>query len=601
MKRQRGYDRPSWLQKHPGAMHQLAVGPAVLYLGLFFMCPLVGVLIQSLFTPQFTLREYERVFGSSAYIRILWTTVKVSWWVAAGTVLIGYPVAAGLNRLRGALLTGCLSAIMIPLWTSALVRNYALIVVLRRGGIITSVLKSFGIHLMTPLLYNTSGVLIGMIYTLLPYAILVLYGALRDTDLAYARAACSLGATPLRAFLAVFLPLSLPGVLAAFLLIFMLSVGFYVTPALLGGGRVEMIAPQIDVQMNYLLNWGFGSALSIVLLAVVSVLVLAFMNILDLEVFGLRGRRLEQSPTVFQAPERNARSWAHLDLGRKLMHSARAPDISNRGRARTRPRAYGQRLLSIFVISVIAAMLLPVIIIADMSFTTTSYLAFPSVGFTFRWYVQYLTSQSWIGATRVSLQVAALSAAAALVIGVFASVGLARGRSAVNTLLLLIVFAPLIVPAVVIGVASYVFFGRLHILGSVWPLVLTHIVLSIPVVVITVLGALRSLDESLGRAAAVLGARPARALCSITLPMIRPALMVGFLLAFIHSFDEVVVAQFIAGTGIITLPKKMWVSLLYNVDPTISAISTLLVLLSLVVVGSAYLYTWSRTDLSKLH
>jgi ABC-type spermidine/putrescine transport system permease subunit II len=139
----------------------------------------------------------------------------------------------------------------------------------------------------------------------------------------------------------------------------------------------------------------------------------------------------------------------------------------------------------------------------------------------------------------------------------------------------------------VIGVGVYLFFAKIHLLGTIWSFVFTYTALTVPIVILLVSSALRQSNVRLERAAATLGARPIRAFASVTLPSILPAILAGGLFAFITAFDEVVVAQFLAGAAHATLPKLMWVSLVYSIDPTISAISTLLVLLSLAILAVA--------------
>jgi ABC-type spermidine/putrescine transport system permease subunit II len=510
---------------------------------------------------------------------------------------VGYPVAFFLSRVRDRVAQTLLAFILVPLWTSVLVRSYAWIVILRTEGILNMVLQALGLT-ATPLglVYNETGVVIGMVHVLLPYMILSLYTVMRGIDSTYLRAAANLGAGVVPTFLRVYLPLSMPAVTSGFLLVFIFSIGFFITPALLGGGKVEMIALQIETQINELVDWGFGSALSVVLLALVMALVALFVRIFDVDAFGA-GR-----PPAAPPAEATAADYLLADPAvpappaRRLADRTR-PVLTTPRRGRfDRPRPdWGWLGLEVFVGAAMIFLVTPVLIIIPMSFSTTTYLAFPPKGFTFGWYEHYLTDTAWMAATGLSLRVAAVTTLGAVVLGTLGAIGLVRITSARKDLLYLMILSPLIVPVIVSAVAIYFLFVQLRLVGSFWAFVLAHTVLAIPVVVMVVAAALRRVDESLERAATILGATRPRAFLAVTLPIIRPSIIAGGLFAFITSFDEIVMALFLAGTTSSTLPKKMWESLRFQIDPTISAVSTLLVVLSLVVlIGGTLLQARTR-------
>jgi putative spermidine/putrescine transport system permease protein len=573
------------------------LAPVLVYLAFFFFYPLLRMFLRSLFAPGFTLAYYGRVVSSPAYLKILWITVRISLVVAVAALLVGYPVAFFLSRVRDRVAQTLLAFILVPLWTSVLVRSYAWIVILRTEGILNMVLQALGLT-ATPLglVYNETGVVIGMVHVLLPYMILSLYTVMRGIDSTYLRAAANLGAGVVPTFLRVYLPLSMPAVTSGFLLVFIFSIGFFITPALLGGGKVEMIALQIETQINELVDWGFGSALSVVLLALVMALVALFVRIFDVDAFGA-GR-----PPAAPPAEATAADYLLADPAvpappaRRLADRTR-PVLTTPRRGRfDRPRPdWGWLGLEVFVGAAMIFLVTPVLIIIPMSFGTTTYLAFPPKGFTFGWYEHYLTDTAWMAATGLSLRVAAVTTLGAVVLGTLGAIGLVRITSARKDLLYLMILSPLIVPVIVSAVAIYFLFVQLRLVGSFWAFVLAHTVLAIPVVVMVVAAALRRVDESLERAATILGATRTRAFLAVTLPIIRPSIIAGGLFAFITSFDEIVMALFLAGTTSSTLPKKMWESLRFQIDPTISAVSTLLVVLSLVVlIGGTLLQARTR-------
>jgi ABC-type spermidine/putrescine transport system permease subunit I len=174
--------------------------------------------------------------------------------------------------------------VLMPFWTSILVRTYAWLVLLQRQGLI----NSWGIKLglwdePLALVHNLTGTLIGMVHIMLPFLILPLYGSMRAIDRDYLKAAANLGASPTRAFWLVFFPLSLPGLLAGSLIVFILCLGFYVTPALLGGGKVIMVANRIANDIEIFFNWGAASALGVVLLGLTAIILFAAARLVRLD------------------------------------------------------------------------------------------------------------------------------------------------------------------------------------------------------------------------------------------------------------------------------------------------------------------------------
>ena len=258
--------------------------PALGFFLVFYVVPLVQMLWRSVSDKGLGLQHYAQIFASDIYINVLISTMKVGVTVAMLCLIVGYPLAYFLSRLTGRWLMLTMIFVLIPFWISALVRNYAWIVILNRRGIVNSTLMALGvIGEPLDLMYNLTGVVIGMSYVLMPIMILALYAAMKGIDPQYARASASLGASPHQTFLRVFVPLSLPGVWAGSLLVFIIAIGFFVTPAILGGGRVPMMATVIEGQVRGVLNWGFGSALGVLLLGAVLIVYLLFDRLLGIE------------------------------------------------------------------------------------------------------------------------------------------------------------------------------------------------------------------------------------------------------------------------------------------------------------------------------
>jgi ABC-type spermidine/putrescine transport system permease subunit I len=251
----------------------LLVAPLVLYLLVFYALPVAAMLSRSVTDPHWTLANYTRLATDAVFLRVLTTTLTTAAIVTVGTIVLGYPVALAMVRSRPAVINIILAVVLLPFWTSVLVRSYAWMVLLGRHGLINEALTAAGI-IDTPLrLLNTPlATHIAMIHILLPYAILPLASVLRQIDGALLRAAAGLGANPWRVFRQIVLPLSLPGVAAGMLLVFVLSLGFYITPALVGGPRDTMLSMLIAQQVD-LLNWPYAAALSATLLAVALLLI----------------------------------------------------------------------------------------------------------------------------------------------------------------------------------------------------------------------------------------------------------------------------------------------------------------------------------------
>jgi putative spermidine/putrescine transport system permease protein/spermidine/putrescine transport system permease protein len=214
----------------------------------------------------FTLQHYLRLLHPS-YTLTLQTTFELSFLVTAICILLGYPLAFIIAQARPRMAAVLLMLVLFPVWTSLLVRCYAWLVLLQRRGVVNTWLADLGIiDKPLQLMHNFTGTTIGMVHIMLPFMVLPLYGSMRAINLDYMRAAASLGASPVRAFWQIFVPLSLPGLAAGIIIVFVLCLGFYVTPALLGGGRVMMWSMQIERNVTYYADWGAASALGVVLL-----------------------------------------------------------------------------------------------------------------------------------------------------------------------------------------------------------------------------------------------------------------------------------------------------------------------------------------------
>lgn len=260
----------------------LAPIAALLVLAIFW--PVANLISRSFFDPDFTLVHYRHIYDQPLYWRVFGRTFWISVWCCVLTLLIGYPVAYAMARSvgwRGMLVAAC---VLVPLWISVLVRSYAWIFLLQRNGVVNGLLSEFGlIERPLRMLYTEGAVLVAMTHVLLPFMILPIYAVLRGIPPDLERAARNLGAGPMRCFFSVTLPLSLPGVTAGVLFVFILAIGFYITPALVGGPRTLMIGTLIAQQVTELLNWRVAGAVSMVLLVITLAITLVFQKALSIE------------------------------------------------------------------------------------------------------------------------------------------------------------------------------------------------------------------------------------------------------------------------------------------------------------------------------
>jgi len=262
----------------------LLLVPAVLLLLVFFAYPVIWLLMRSASAPHWGAQNFVWLVRHPVYLRVLLNTVTISATATICCVVIGYPLAysmaTGSERTRR--LLGFL--VLVPFWTSILVRTFAWMVLLQRLGLINQFLMWFGVvDRPVQLIYNRLGTLIGMVQVLLPFLVLPLYSVMVRINPIYERAAATLGASPTRAFLRVYLPLSMPGLLAGGTLVFIIALGYFITPALLGGPADTMVAQLIQQQIANFGDWGHAGALAAVLLFGTGLILLVMRS-----VFGTR-------------------------------------------------------------------------------------------------------------------------------------------------------------------------------------------------------------------------------------------------------------------------------------------------------------------------
>lgn len=250
------------LFRHPAWL----VLPAILLLVVALGYPLLQVVIRSFTDPEPGLGNYTWFFSRPVNMTVFWRTFEVAGWVTVLCLVLGYPYAWLMTAVGPNLRLLLILCVLVPFWVSGVVRTLAWVILLQDSGVINKVIMAMGFEKVR-LIRTQTGVVIGMTQVLLPFMIMPLYAVMRGIDLRLVQAARSLGARPVLAFLQVYLPLSLPGVFGGAVIVFILGLGFYITPALLGGPRATMLSTLAQQQVLQQLNWGKGGAMGVILLA----------------------------------------------------------------------------------------------------------------------------------------------------------------------------------------------------------------------------------------------------------------------------------------------------------------------------------------------
>lgn len=260
----------------------MAVAP-VLFLAVFFLWPLGEILRLSFTDPQPGLGNYERLLTSSSLQRVVWTTAWVSVVTTAVSLVLSYVIAYALAGLAGLRFEVMLALLLLPLWSSVVVQAFGWLLILRSDGLVNFLLLDLGV-ISSPLtlVRNELGTLIGMVAFMLPVGATVLLPNLRGIDPQLTLAAKSLGATPWQAFRDVFLPESIPGIVGTGAVLFILAAGFFGIPAILGGGKVMMIAEYVSVQVLQMARWGTAAMLTTILVAAFLLILISLSRVIDL-------------------------------------------------------------------------------------------------------------------------------------------------------------------------------------------------------------------------------------------------------------------------------------------------------------------------------
>ena len=558
--------------------------PAVLFLLLLFVYPtalLVGLSAVDV-DGNITVSHYSRLFDQGLYTKVLLITLKVAAWTTTFAIIAGYPVAYLLANVRSSLRNTLIIWVLLPFWTSFLVRTFAWLVLLGRKGAINDLLIAVGIlDYPIKIIYNFTGVMIGMVHALMPLCVLTMLAVMENIDTNLTKAAGTMGARRGQSFWRIYFPLSLPGVAAGGLLIFVTSLGFFITPALLGGARDTMIVQLIMFQIDSMLNWGFAGAISMLLLATVLLIFFFYDRWLGLSTLsgGNQGKAVSSN--------RKRRVGLGTRFGNGVLNGlgeicaglgAFYDKLVKRDPARSRAD-YSRRSLWVVAGIVIVFLAAPTFFIIPVSFTEEGFLTWPPKGFSLQWYETLLADSSpYPAAFLRSVLVALFAGFFAMLIGVPAAFMLVRKQFFGKSVIFAFLVSPIITPHIILAVSLFYLFARLHLIGTYLGLILGHTVITMPYVIVTVMAVIKNYDLRLDQAAWTLGAGKLKTLWFITFPIIKGGLIAAFMFAFIISFDELTMAIYLTGGEFATLPKHMWVDAIMRVNPTLAAVATLMLL-----------------------
>src|SRR5881396_3756554 len=496
-------------------------------------------------TEEVSFLAWQKFFTDPFYWGVVAKTLQLALGVTAVALLVGYPTAYALTKLRSPkLLVAAYVVIFSPLLVSLVVRVYGWLLLLSDNGVINQALRAVGL-ISEPirLIYNEAGVVIALVHILLPFMIFPILSVLLQFDHALREASNDLGANRVQTFLRVVFPMSLPGVVAGCQIVFTLAISAFVTPELLGGGKVQVLSRAIWFNVVDV-NWPLAAVEAIVLLA----LALAALFIFDLAARSLRAMR----PTGSPRPRRDS------------------------------PGGVIDRALRVVLFGVLAFVLSPLVFVVINSFNGSAFNSFPPQGFSFQWYQFVLGYAPFREGMVNSLIIASASTLLAIVAGMLAALALTRGRVRARGILNAFFLSPLVMPRVAIGIAVFILLIKLRLFGTTGSLVLVHAMLSLPFVLVT--ASLFNVNRTLEEAAMDLGAGPLRTFWSVTLPQIRAGLVVAAVFAFITSFDETEASIFLVRPANTTLAIQMFLYLEQYQNPTLAALSTLLIAATIVLV-----------------
>ncbi|MFE4198437.1 ABC transporter permease subunit [Paenarthrobacter sp. NPDC056912] len=541
------------------------LAPAFLLLAGLYIWPILRILPEA-----FTGTGFEQFFASPVYISVTWTTVRIALTVAVITLVVGYPAAWMIATRTGWQRMLLVIAVIVPFLTSSLVRTFSWMAMLGSNGLISNLLRALGVtDKPTSFLFTDFAVVIALVHVSLPLMTFSLVAVMRRIPPEVMGVSEALGSSKLRTMLRVVLPQTLPGVTSGLIVVTLFAMASFIAPAILGGTSQTMLAQLIQGTIERGSNRSFAAALSVVLAFLAS----AAVGVIWLAMWLLR-RRYKRTPQVTDQPQQGALS-----------------PVARRGRSNANieggvwKSAYG-----IYYVAIVIFSLAPMAILVPIAFTSGTVLVFPTPGFSTQWFEAVL-APDWVNAALTSLRIAVTAAVIAVVIATLTVLATAKtklmARAADQGMLL-----PMTIPTVVFALGAYVTFVRLGLVDTELGLVLAQTVLALPICYLVIAAGYTSTEVRLEDAALSLGASKARAIGTIVVPLMLPALAVAVLMGVLMSFDESVVSIFLSGLDVTTLPRKLWSGIRFSTSPDVAAAAVGVLGFGLVMIGlTVALYT----------
>ena len=520
--------------------------PAFLILGLSLIWPLITIVLRSLHEKgrgnldSLYFGHYAAIVHDDLLRQVALHSVMLAFVAMIVTVALAFPAAYIVSRLSRQASSLMMVLILMPFWVSIIIRLFAFTTILGQQGIINSVAGYLGFGPF-PLLYNTFATIVGMVAYLLPYLILILVSAMMSIDTSLLIAARTMGASERRVFVDIYFPQVRPALLGGSVLVFVLGLGFFLTPAILGGPHNLTIPIFIQQQVqNY--QWGKAAAMGIVLLAVS---VIGYIIALKI------GGKGMLSPVQQGSRGASSRDPLKFTIVTGLCLAVLAVDL--------------------------IILILPLLVVIPTSVSETTQIRFPPIGFSTKWFVEAFTSSTWIDAFFKSVRIGVLTAITATLCGLaLARVGTRSKSATLKMVIQTVAIVPLIVPVILLGIGIYDVQGKLGLLGTDFGLVIAHTVLCLPLAFLVLGNALAAVDISIEQAAWTMGASHARAFAGIIVPMVMPAMVGAFVISFVTSWDEAVLAMFQTELDK-TLPVTIYSLLRSGITPVVSAVATIVI------------------------
>ena len=568
----------------------LLLGPPVGYMLLFFLIPVFVLFLYSFWQTEnfeivrtFTLANYFEVFTNNVNILLILKSIYIGLAVSAITILISFPAAYGLtfNKTLKRYKDYFLFLILIAMFSSYLIRVYAWRTILGNNGIINQALLLLGIvdEPLGFLLFSRFAVIISLVHILTPFTILPIFSALQNIDPSILQASRDLGANNVKTFFKVTLPLCRTGLVSGFLFSFILAAGDYLIPQLLGGAGGVMIGRVIADKFGAVFQWNLGAALTFI--TILLLFVTFFIVIYVFKLFGLTeklGRKFNIRKVLANKYESNIGKFYKIFY--KISYTFKKIPF-----------------FQIYIILFLIFLFFPPIIIILFSFNASATPTFPFTGVTLKWYKIVLTDTNILLGLRNSIIVAIVTAILAGIFGTSAAFAFKRFSFKLKNILYTLLVFPVSVPGLILGISLLSFFVFAKVPLSLLTVILGHLVFTIPFVFLNVSSSLENFNPSIEEAAKDLGANGIGVFMKITLPVIKSGIIGGMLIAFALSFDEFLVTFFVIGGGQNTIPMVIFSMLRRGVNPTVNAISSLILIVSLIFITIANKFTKLKVEI----